>query len=174
MSDEQPAKATTRDVWKYRILRQLGRMTVESAALATMHRMPPMVTAAAIVRRGNTVLTIRDTAQGMPVLPGGHLHWLESVEEGLQREVREETGYEVEPTRLLETLSSRSGLSERGIIRVIWEAKIVGGTECSSPEGKVEWLAIDSEDLRRARDGAIVHRWVSDTTENPAARETPF
>src|SRR5581483_12319201 len=139
-----------RDIWKYRVLRHLGRLTVESAALATLRRMPPMVSAAAIIQRGEEILMIRDTAQGMPVLPGGHLHWLESVEEGLRREVREETGYEVDPLKLLEAISWQSGLSERGIIRVIWEAKIVGGRECSSAEGEVVWLAINSPEVSEA------------------------
>lgn len=136
--------------------------------MVTLRRMPPMVSTAAIIRRGEDVLTIRDTAQGMPVLPGGHLHWLESVEEGLRREVREETGYEVDPVKLLETISWQSGLSERGIIRVIWEATIVGGQERSSAEGEVVWLAIDSLELDRARDGHIVRRWLSEILHGPA------
>jgi ADP-ribose pyrophosphatase YjhB (NUDIX family) len=117
-----------------------------------------MVSTAAIVRRGDDILMIRDTAQGMLVLPGGHLRWTESVEAGLRREVREETGFEVEPTRLLEVVSSSSGLSDRGIIRVLWEATLVGGSERSSAEGTVAWVKLDDPELARARDGALVRR----------------
>jgi ADP-ribose pyrophosphatase YjhB (NUDIX family) len=148
------------DVRKYQFLRWLGRLSVETAALFTLGRMPPMVSTAAIVCRDGDILTIRDTAQGMLVLPGGHLHWRESVEEGLRREVREETGYEIQPVRLLDVFSSSSGFSDRGIIRVIWEARIAGGSERSSSEGAVHWVNVNAAELRNTRDGGIVRRWL--------------
>lgn len=150
----------TLGVWKYKMLRGLGRLTVETASLLTLRRMPPMVSAAAIVCRDGRILMIRDTAQGMLVLPGGHLHWSESVDAGVRREVLEETGYVVAPGRLVATLSSESGQSDRGIIRVIVEAAITGGAERSSPEGAVEWLPLEDVDRDHARDAGILRQWM--------------
>jgi 8-oxo-dGTP diphosphatase len=119
-----------------------------------------MVSAAGIIRVDDAVLTIRDVAQRMLVLPGGHLHWRESPEAGLIREVREETGYIVEPVRLFGAFSSDSGFSDRGIIRIIYEARLIGGEERSSPEGDVAWLKLDQLDGEKSRDAGIIRQWL--------------
>lgn len=46
--------------------------------------------------------------QGYWATPGGHLDWDETAEEGLRREVREETGLEVTSERLIGVKSSPS------------------------------------------------------------------
>lgn len=150
---------TSFQAWKYRVERRIARCTVETAAVVTLGRMPPFVSAAAIVVRQDKVLMVRDAAQSMLVLPGGHLRWNESVEDGLRREVFEETGYRIQPGRVFDAFAGSSGLSDRGIIRVIVVAGIVGGVERSSPEGTVEWVSFEALAREDARDGAIVARW---------------
>lgn len=148
-------------VWKYRLLRRLSRLTVEIAGALTLRRMPPFTSAAAIVFSQDRVLMIRDTAQGGLVLPGGHLHWNESIEDGIRREVFEETGYRVEPTQVVGIFSSKTNLSEPGIIRVVMEARIVGGRKRSSAEGAVEWVEPGQPDAEEARDAAILGQWTA-------------
>lgn len=143
-------------VWKYRILRRLGRITVRVAAVATLRRMPPMVAAAAVIIRDGKVLMVRDTGHGRLVLPGGHLHWRESPEQGVKREVREETGYEIRLDRLAEAVSAAGGMADEGIVRLIFEASIVGGEERSSSEGAVEWLALSHLETQGGPDASIV------------------
>ncbi len=123
--------------------------------------MPPFVSAAALVVRDGSVLMIRDTAQGMLVLPGGHLHWDESIEEGLRREVWEETGYQITLDRILDVVSHQSGLSEPGIVRTLVEAHIEGGAEHSSAEGDVVWIDLTTIDGRTDRDLKVVRHWVT-------------
>lgn len=147
---------------RYKVSRRLSRIIVRSAALVTFQRMPPFVSAAAIIVRDGRVLMIKDPAQGMQVLPGGHLHWGESVEEGLRREVFEETGYLVEPDRLLGTYSGRGAPSDSGIVRIIMRAHIVGGDEQSSAEGEVVWPSIAGAQAERGRDSQIVAEWASE------------
>jgi 8-oxo-dGTP diphosphatase len=87
-------------------------------------------------------------------LPGGGVELDESVEEGAVREVREETGYDVELVRLLgvdtwvipgerRTTGSRRPLRN---VRVIFEARIVGGELTHEVDGstdEAQWFPVD-------------------------------
>ncbi len=151
--------------FRYHVARRLSRIVVRLAAVVTLHRMPPFVSAAAVIVRDGRILMIKDPAQGMQVLPGGHLHWGESVEDGLRREVFEETGYRVEPDELLATYSGRGAPTDRGIVRVILRAHIVGGDEQSSHEGEVVWPEVAAARADSGRDAQIVAQWTSTCTE---------
>jgi len=61
-----------------------------------------------VVRRGEDVLLVkpkRGVATGIWTLPGGFLHAFEQPKEGARREVREETGLEIEDLELAATVS---------------------------------------------------------------------
>ena len=65
--------------------------------------------------------------------PGGHIKMGEKVKDALIREVREETGYDIEVDRLLGVYDNivRDDSSKNlvaHIINIIWIAKIVSGT----------------------------------------------
>jgi 8-oxo-dGTP diphosphatase len=55
--------------------------------------------------------------------PGGVLELAESVEDGLRREVREETGLDVEP----DTLSGVYKNMSRGIVALVFRCQVTGG-----------------------------------------------
>lgn len=99
---------------------------------------------------------IQDRAQRALVLPGGHLHWNESVEEGIRREVFEETGYIVEPDEVLAVCSGPQAPVDRGIVRVIMSAKVIGGVETSSAEGEVAWPTLQEACEDTSRDSKLV------------------
>ena len=115
-----------------------------------------MLSAGAVVEKDGRFLMIRDTARGRLVLPGGHLHWNESPQAGAQREVREETGHEIAVGRLIGAYGFDSGLSERGIIRLMYEATIVGGSEQPSAEGTVEWVTLDDLEADGSKEAFII------------------
>lgn len=68
-------------------------------------------------------------------LPGGGVELDETVEEGVVREVREETGYDVALTGLLGVQTSVIGVANRAVetdrplkaVRVVFSAQVVGG-----------------------------------------------
>ena len=55
--------------------------------------------------------------------PGGVLELDETIQDGLHREVREETGFDVEP----DTLSGIYKNMNRGIVALVFRCKITGG-----------------------------------------------
>lgn len=154
------------------MLRRLGRLTVRVCAFLTLGKMPPMVSAGAVVQRDGRYLMIRDTAQGRLVLPGGHLHWDESLDEGVRREVLEETGYKIAIGLLIGAYSSHVRLADRGIIRLAFEGSITGGKEAASAEGRVEWASIEQLDLEQSREARIIRDWLACVSDTPRVGRT--
>jgi 8-oxo-dGTP diphosphatase len=62
--------------------------------------------------------------------PGGVLELDESIEDGLRREVREETGLDIEPG----TLSGIYKNINRGIIALVFRSKVTGGQLATNNE----------------------------------------
>jgi 8-oxo-dGTP diphosphatase len=62
--------------------------------------------------------------------PGGVLELAESIEDGLRREVREETGLDIEP----DTLSGVYKNMSRGIVALVFRCKVTGGQLATNDE----------------------------------------
>ena len=95
-----------------------------------------------------------DPIRREPVLPGGHLKWRETPERAAVREVREETGYDVEIRTLLGVYGGEEMTGEPGVVRVVYAADITGGSLRPSPEGTPIWLSLDA--IAGTRDASIV------------------
>jgi 8-oxo-dGTP diphosphatase len=70
----------------------------------------------------------RDNSHWEP--PGGVLELDESIDDGLRREVREETGLDVEPIALTGVYKNMT----RGIIALVFRCKTTGGTLAATDE----------------------------------------
>lgn len=57
---------------------------------------PPVTAVCAIIKKGNKILAVDLSYKKGLALPGGRIEREESLEEGLTREIREETGCEVD------------------------------------------------------------------------------
>lgn len=102
----------------------------------TKHR---ITASAAIVNERNELLVIKNAVRGWE-LPGGHLEQDESLPEAVIREVKEETGIDMEITRFC-------GISQQvdhGLCCTWWLGKPAGGTLRTSEESiEVAFLPID-------------------------------
>ena len=119
-----------------------------------------------VVRRGGSIVLVkrrRPPYEGYWALPGGLVEYGETVEEAVVREVREETGLEVEIKGLV-GVYSRPGRDPRGhVISIAFLAVEVGGELKGSGETEVgefyaipEELAFDHKEI--LRDGLEVAR----------------
>ncbi len=89
-------------------------------------------------------------------MPGGGVDLPETTEQGMVREVHEETGFDVEPTGLLVVDSHVTAPTERRVetrrwlrsLRIVYIARIVGGTlgtvEVGGSTDRAEWVPIAS------------------------------
>jgi len=152
---------TSQGAWKYRGARFLGRLVTRTAATVTLGYMPPFVSTSALVMEGDRILVVIDPIRDEPIIPGGHMKWAESPQEAVVREVREETGLAISVRRLVEVYSGAEWAGERGIVRIIYEGAVVGGSLLSSSEGEARWWSARELAESPTRDAAIVREWLA-------------
>ncbi|MFI9319891.1 NUDIX hydrolase [Kitasatospora aureofaciens] len=93
--------------------------------------------AGVVVREDGRVLTIRRADNGAWEPPGGVLELAESVEDGVRREVYEETGIKVGVERLTGVYKNVA----RGIVALVFLCRPESGAERLSAETvEVDWL----------------------------------
>ena len=93
--------------------------------------------AGAVVREDGRLLAIRRADNGTWELPGGVLELSEAPEEGVVREVWEETGVRVEVDELTGVYKNTA----RGILALVFRCTPSGGAERTSAESTaVAWL----------------------------------
>jgi len=96
---------------------------------------------AVVVNDAGQVLMTQRRDNGHWEPPGGVLELAESILDGLRREVREETGLEIEPERLTGVYKNMP----RGIVALVFRAHVVGGspTDATDEAARVSWLSAD-------------------------------
>ncbi|MFD5199800.1 NUDIX hydrolase [Streptomyces sp. NPDC058375] len=120
--------------------------------------------AGVVVREDGRVLTIKRADNGTWEPPGGVLELAEDPEDGVRREVYEETGIKVDVDRLTGVYKNTS----RGIVALVFRCRVEGGSEQLSDESAaVEWLTPDQVTSRMAEVYAVR---VTDALMDGAAR----
>lgn len=109
----------------------------------------------AVITRGEDILlTWFNGSNPGWSLPGGGIEFEESVEEGVVREVKEETGYDVELGAPIVTDSFTDIDPDRArpfkSVRILYAAEIVGGRlgtlEVGGTTDRAEWVRFDDLD----------------------------
>ena len=120
----------------------------------------PKVAATAVVERARLVLMLRravQTGYGLWSLPGGYVDRGEVVEEAAAREVREETGLQVQISELVGLFSEEG----HPVVVAAYAAIETGGKLEAGPEAlELGFYPIDSlPTLAFPRDRLILARW---------------
>ncbi len=123
----------------------------------------PFVGVGAIILRRGRVLLVRrgkPPSKGLWSLPGGALEAGERLEDGVRREVLEETGLKVEPQGVCEVFEritrDRQGRLEYHYVLVDFLCRVVGGE--LGPAGDVsaaEWVSNDRLAKREITEGTL-------------------
>ena len=99
----------------------------------------------ALIERDGRILLGRrafDPGAGCWGLPGGFLEEAEAPLDGMRREVREETGLDVEPGALFGTWLAPHG--ERTVLVLVYRAAVVGGVERAADDiTELGWFGRD-------------------------------
>jgi 8-oxo-dGTP diphosphatase len=111
----------------------------------------PIVGVGAIVLDGDRVLLVQRgqaPLKGEWSLPGGALELGETLDEGIRREVLEETGLVVEPVTVVEVLDRISRDSEGRVqyhyVLVDFLCRVAGGNlACATDAADVRWAGVD-------------------------------
>jgi 8-oxo-dGTP diphosphatase len=120
--------------------------------------------AAAIVDESGQLLAVRRRDNGHWEPPGGILELHETIPAGLAREVREETGLEVEP----QALSGVYKNMRRGIVALVFRCRIIGGEPRPTREAEqVSWLSPD--EISNLMDEAYATRLLDALRHGPPA-----
>jgi ADP-ribose pyrophosphatase YjhB (NUDIX family) len=124
--------------------------------------------AAAVVRTDGRILAIRRRDNGNWEPPGGILDLDETIDEGLSREVSEETGLLVEIDRLTGVYKNMT----HGIIALVFRCRVISGTPGPTAEAsEAAWLTPD--EVRERMSPAFATRLldaIEDHTHGPAIR----
>jgi ADP-ribose pyrophosphatase YjhB (NUDIX family) len=90
-----------------------------------------------VVRDDGRVLAIKRSDDGRWVPPGGVLELDETPQDGVAREVYEETGVKVRPTRLTGVYKNM----KLGVVSLAFACEVIGGEEHPSVEAaRVAWV----------------------------------
>ncbi len=122
-----------------------------------------------LVRRGNAPM------RGEWSLPGGALEVGETLEQGVRREVLEETGLQVDPTAVVEVLDriarDQSGRVQYHYVLIDFLCCITGGTaSCGTDATELRWATLDELDTVAVFTREVIQKaWALHRRENKPA-----
>lgn len=143
-----------------------GKMRRVCPACGFIHFDDPKVAAVAFVEHDNHVLLARramNPGRGQWALPGGFVDYGEDPREAAVREVREETGLDVQVTRLIGVKSGADASGSASIV-ILYAARVTGGTAVPQDEtDELLWYAASDPLPELAFDStrAMLAEWIA-------------
>jgi len=128
----------------------------------------PFLGIGALIFDGDSILLVErghEPLKGWWSLPGGILETGERLADGIRREVREETGLDVEPEAMFELferiMPDAAGRTEYHYVLVDYVCRVVGGAlKAASDASRAVWVREDELPAYRITEGtlAVVER----------------
>jgi mutator protein MutT len=123
----------------------------------------PVLGVGALIFRRNKILLVergKEPLKGYWSLPGGALETGETLEQGVIREVREETGLEVKPLRVLEIferiMRDPQGAPEYHYVLIDYVCRVTGGSlRAADDASRAAWVAQDRLSAYRITAGTL-------------------
>jgi mutator protein MutT len=111
----------------------------------------PILGVGALIFDGDKILLVergKEPLKGYWSLPGGVLETGETLEQGIVREVREETGLEVKPIEVIEIFErivrDAQGATEYHFVLIDYICRVTGGSLCAADDAsQVAWVGRD-------------------------------
>ena len=124
---------------KEKIKGLLAGLIYRVIVLLTLGQISPLLGAGAIIEQDSKILLI-DRSDGLGyTIPGGIVRHKETLEQCVLREVREETGYEINLIGLVGVYSSLKRDPRFRAIAIVYKGSILSGTPHGSGEGDPCW-----------------------------------
>lgn len=132
---------------------ELGNATMPESS--SQHKpVSPIVAVGAVILKDNNVLLVKrgnEPYRGYWSIPGGRVRFGERIRDALRREVREETGLDVEIGRLVCVLKmivkSKSGEPVFDYLILDYLSNVIGGElRPSSDVDEVKWVPLEDVD----------------------------
>lgn len=113
--------------------------------------LPPLLTISVIIIKKNKILAVSHSDDRGFTLPGGLIKQGETIKKAAEREVKEETGYNIRIRRFIGIYERLEGnFFHIPIIVFAYEGKIISGKLISSLEGTASW--VDLKEIKQERD----------------------
>lgn len=126
-----------------------GRVRPVCPRCGWVHYFGPQVAAVAIVTRADDdkfllVQRGEDPGKGLWGLPGGFVEMGETVQQALEREILEETGYTIEVHKLVGVWSFFNEPKKIAGVAVIYQTRVTGGElQIASDSTNAEWVTYE-------------------------------
>lgn len=131
----------------YKVAQSLTPLCFNALNVLLGGNLPPLGSACVVVEDQGRFLMLQ-RPEGLIVFPGGFIRWREYPEETAQREVREETGFEVRLLDNIGTYAHKSSSSARlSTLTIAFAGEVVGGSLKDSIEGRPCWM--DEAEMRQ-------------------------
>ena len=158
------------DGWKFcprcaaPIRREPGRAECDACGFVAYANSAPTVSAVLVDGEGRVLLARRavEPDLGKWDLPGGFLEEGEEPLAGLRRELREETGLEVEPLSFLGAWVDTYGEDEGAVstLNLYWLARAAGEPNAADDVAELQWFGADElPELAFRANAAVLEAW---------------
>jgi ADP-ribose pyrophosphatase YjhB (NUDIX family) len=146
-----------------------GRAVCPACGFRAYANSAPTASALVVDDRGRVLLARRafEPYRGCWDFPGGFLEEDEHPLECLRREVREETGLEIEPIAYVDTLMDWYGPEgmARSTLNLIWTARLVAGEPVPDDDvAELRWFPADElpvdDDIAFSMTGELLRSWL--------------